>query len=314
VTAVLFFDPTCHNCEVVMQDVLPPLEAEHGARLRVYELDVSTVPGFDAWSATAKRFELPPERKGVPLLVVGEQVLSGQDEIADALPGAITEALANGGAAPPPDLGFTDETLASVEALSGTHEPASPSASLAYWLAIAVLLGMVASVVYTTLGLVRESGSTGLDVADVPMAYAVPVLAALGMFVAGYLSYIKLANSSAICPIGSCDAVQHSEWAQFLGIPVAYLGFLSYAAILALWVWGATLSGPASRVASVGVLATSIVGVLFSIYLTFLEPFVIGEVCVWCLTSAVIMTLILLVAAKNTSADDVRQVVTVSLG
>jgi uncharacterized membrane protein len=36
---------------------------------------------------------------------------------------------------------------------------------------------------------------------------------------------------------------------------------------------------------------------MFSIYLTFLEPFVIGATCIWCLTSAVIITLIMLLSA-----------------
>ena len=40
-------------------------------------------------------------------------------------------------------------------------------------------------------------------------------------------------------------------------------------------------------------------GTLFSIYLTFLEPFVIGAVCAWCLTSAVVMTLLLVVAVRS---------------
>jgi uncharacterized membrane protein len=38
-------------------------------------------------------------------------------------------------------------------------------------------------------------------------------------------------------------------------------------------------------------------GTLFSIYLTFLEPFVIGATCAWCLASAVIMTALLWLAA-----------------
>jgi hypothetical protein len=37
-------------------------------------------------------------------------------------------------------------------------------------------------------------------------------------------------------------------------------------------------------------------GVLFSIYLTFLEPFVIGSTCAWCLSSAIVITLILWVS------------------
>jgi uncharacterized membrane protein len=132
------------------------------------------------------------------------------------------------------------------------------------------------------------------------------VLALLGIGVAGYLSYIKAMNSSALCPIGSCDAVQHSEWALLFGIPVAYLGLLSYVVVLGLWVVSAVGDGPLSRLASVGVFATAVVGVLFSIYLTFLEPFVIKEVCVWCLASAVLMTLILLISAWQMSLSEIR--------
>jgi uncharacterized membrane protein len=42
----------------------------------------------------------------------------------------------------------------------------------------------------------------------------------------------------------------------------------------------------------------------FSIYLTFLEPFVIGASCAWCLTSAVATTLILLAATPERYARD----------
>jgi uncharacterized membrane protein len=45
-------------------------------------------------------------------------------------------------------------------------------------------------------------------------------------------------------------------------------------------------------------LGMTVFGVLFSLYLTFLEPFVIKAVCMWCITSAVIMTLLLLLSLK----------------
>ena len=51
------------------------------------------------------------------------------------------------------------------------------------------------------------------------------------------------------------------------------------------------------RTALTTLLALALFGTLFSIYLTFLEPFVIGATCAWCLTSAVSMTLILLLVA-----------------
>jgi uncharacterized membrane protein len=43
----------------------------------------------------------------------------------------------------------------------------------------------------------------------------------------------------------------------------------------------------------------ALVGTLFSIYLTFLEPFVIGATCAWCLASSIIMAAILWLAAPQ---------------
>jgi uncharacterized membrane protein len=48
------------------------------------------------------------------------------------------------------------------------------------------------------------------------------------------------------------------------------------------------------RLGSLAMWGFCVFGVLFSIYLTFLEPFVIGATCLWCITSAVIMMLLLL--------------------
>ena len=67
------------------------------------------------------------------------------------------------------------------------------------------------------------------------------------------------------------------------------------------WVLVATKaydSGAAADWAKVALLAMAAFGTLFSIYLTFLEPFVIGATCAWCLTSAVVMTLLMLLAAR----------------
>jgi uncharacterized membrane protein len=47
-------------------------------------------------------------------------------------------------------------------------------------------------------------------------------------------------------------------------------------------------------------------GTLFSLYLTFLEPFVIGATCLWCLSSAVVVTLILLLAMRQASLSPTR--------
>lgn len=301
VQGILFFDPSCENCESVMANVLPPLVSRFGDDLKVYEVNVSLVPVFDAWSLTNKTFDVPPEKKGVPTLVIGDQVLSGEDEIGARLPGIVEDGMAGDGIGLPPVLGLTAAQVAEWEAASGGHAGFSEPEPdpVANGLAIVVLGGMVLSLAYVGAGSVRANVAVGAPrERSGPAFFAIPVLAVLGMAVAGYLSYIKLTSSSAICPIGNCDAVQHSPWAQLFGIPVAYLGVLSYAAIFVLWIASAFGDGSIPGAARRLLFLTALFGTLFSVYLTFLEPVVIKEVCLWCLVSAVVMTAILLASYR----------------
>lgn len=301
VQGVLFFDPSCPNCEAVMEDVLPPLEARYGPQFKMYRLDVSFVEVFDAWSRAAKAFDLPAEKKGVPLMVIDDRILSGKDEIGAELPGIISEGMSSGGIAVPAAVGLSEEDLARLEAASLGGEAAEKETDpVANGLAILVLGGMVVSLAYvgagsfrTNIAIDQRGESRGIGY------YAIPILSVLGMAVAGYLSYVKLTSSPTLCPIGNCDAVQHSQWSQLIGVPVAYLGFLSYAAILVLWVAWAAGSGRLPGIARFLLFIVAIIGTLFSAYLTFLEPVIIKEVCLWCLLSAVIMTLILLASFKE---------------
>lgn len=133
---------------------------------------------------------------------------------------------------------------------------------------------------------------------------AVPALAIVGMGVAAYLTYVEMSGATAVCgPVGDCNAVQQSPYARVAGVPVGLLGLGGYAAFLVAWGLGRTGPAGAARWATLGLLVMAFAGVLFSIYLTVLEPFVIGATCMWCLTSAVIMTLLLwLVAGPGTVA------------
>lgn len=112
-------------------------------------------------------------------------------------------------------------------------------------------------------------------------------LSVLGLAVAAYLVVLDLTSSSALCT-GGCDIVRQSRYAQVAGIPVAAIGALGYLAILgvlALEEIRSALSehGPAL------VLGLTLVGTLYSIYLTYLELFVIRAVCPYCFASALIM-------------------------
>jgi uncharacterized membrane protein len=128
----------------------------------------------------------------------------------------------------------------------------------------------------------------------------IPLLALVGLGVASYLAYTKLAHMAVVCgPVGDCDAVQVSPYSELFGIPVAVLGALTYVGILVLWVASRLVSVRLADLARLGLFGLAFIGALFSLYLTFLEPFVIGAVCAWCLASAACMALILLLASRN---------------
>jgi uncharacterized membrane protein len=99
--------------------------------------------------------------------------------------------------------------------------------------------------------------------------------------------------------VGDCNTVNQSEYAMLFGaVPVGLLGLVGYVVILSSWVVHRWREGIVSDWAAVGILGMSVIGTIFSIYLTFLEPFVIGATCAWCLSSAVAITLLMWLSAR----------------
>ncbi|MFO7623246.1 MAG: vitamin K epoxide reductase family protein, partial [Anaerolineales bacterium] len=127
--------------------------------------------------------------------------------------------------------------------------------------------------------------------------YLTPVLALLGLGVAGYLAYVETQAVSAICgPVGDCNTVQSSPYARLFGVlHIGVLGVVGYILILAAWMWKRLRSDRLAMYASLAIFGMAFFGTLFSLYLTYLEPFVIRAVCAWCLASAVLITLLMLV-------------------
>jgi len=121
-----------------------------------------------------------------------------------------------------------------------------------------------------------------------------PLLAAAGLAVAAYLTLIELTGDQAFCgPVGDCNAVQQSPYAFLFGvIPIGVLGVLGYAAFILMWSASRFVSDRLQDLLRISLFALALVGTLFSVYLTFLEPFVLGATCAWCLTSAVLQTLL----------------------
>lgn len=174
--------------------------------------------------------------------------------------------------------------------------------------AITALLSMLVTVsmMVAALGLIgaRQKGRHGAKTFNYPN-WLLLVVVIGGMIVAGYLSYVEVTGSDAVCgTVGDCNTVQQSAYARLFGIlPIGLFGMIGYGLILAAWLVMQVNDGQLGTWARAALLGFALFGVLFSIYLTFLEPFVIGATCAWCVTSAIVMALILwLVAADGWQA------------
>jgi uncharacterized membrane protein len=115
---------------------------------------------------------------------------------------------------------------------------------------------------------------------------AIAGLALVGLGISMYLTWIHYAGIEPVCTgISDCERVQTSSYAELVGIPVAVLGIVGYAAILvSLWL----------RVEVTALLAY--LAVSFSAYLTWAEVFRIEAICQWCGASALITLAIAVLA------------------
>lgn len=125
--------------------------------------------------------------------------------------------------------------------------------------------------------------------ADRPTTVAAALTLA-GIAIAGYLTWVHYEGLSPICTTGGCERVQASSYSEIGPIPVALLGLIGYVVILA----SLAIRGDVGRAAT---FMLTLAGFAFSVYLTYLELFVIDAICQWCVASAVVMTALLVVAS-----------------
>jgi uncharacterized membrane protein len=120
------------------------------------------------------------------------------------------------------------------------------------------------------------------------------VLALSGVLIAGYLVISEATNTQTICPANgafNCDLVQKSIYSKVGPIPVAVIGLVGYLAILAILLLESRVELFAERGKTI-VFGMTLIGLLFSGYLTAMEAFVLHAWCVWCLGSAIVMLLL----------------------
>lgn len=304
VRAVLFYDPGTALGDELLSFYLPGLYERYGDRLEVSGIDLSQPAGETAYRAVAERLGLAPQRPAEPVVVIGDRPIVGLMAIAGALGDDFESLAGDPGARHWPSVAALEELLpAGVEEIErrvtatgeapGSDSAAWPSAErqaashqFANNLAIVVLIGMVVTVIHAFVRLRRSRRMAGRAAG---WALLVTLLAGLG--VSAYTAYTALAQVAPMCgPAAGCAVVQNSEYSKLFGVPMGVLGLAGYSAILLTWLI-ARYRSPHGGGWYWLPWILALFGVVFSLRLTALEPFVIGATCVWCLGSAVSITL-----------------------
>ena len=131
---------------------------------------------------------------------------------------------------------------------------------------------------------------------DKKLRWASVILTILGIMDATYLYIYKLSSNDRMClGSGDCATVNYSRYSEVYGIPVALLGLLAYLIILGISILEIRTTFFKTN-ANLLIFGISLVGVLFSAYLTYIELFVIFAVCPFCVISAILITLIFILS------------------
>jgi uncharacterized membrane protein len=128
---------------------------------------------------------------------------------------------------------------------------------------------------------------------DKKMYWASIIIALVGLAVSVYMTIFKLTDNPTMClGNGGCSTVNESPYAEIYGIPVAAVGVGGYLAILALLALEVKGGRFFERNTTMITFGLALTGFLFTLYLVYLEIFVIKALCPFCVTSQVAMTIL----------------------
>lgn len=321
VTIYFFWGDGCPHCAVAKPALQNLAQRYPNVEIKEYEvwyvLENQTI-----FKNMAAAFGFEP--RYVPTIFIGDHYWEGYSEALEAeIESAIQNCLERGCS----DPGLSIEPL-SVQTIAPADPTASPlprkqsvesktavpmdprpsvtaqMRSNGFTLAVIVMSGMMIALIYTGLffwqGFQDDKILLPSDSQDNWRNVWIPIFCLIGLGVASYLTYVETQMLPAVCgPVGDCNAVQSSSYAWLFGIlPIGVLGIIGYLAILIAWGLSKRRYTRLSNYAMLVLFSMTVFGVIFSLYLTYLEPFVIKAVCMWCVLSAVIMTLLMLLSLK----------------
>ncbi len=301
VHAALFWINGCPHCAEVMTDTLPHIKGKYATQLNLLAIELVTSQDIDALYDLGASLGLSKDEIGVPFILVDRTVLVGVNDITNQLPGLVEKYISAGGVEFP-DLPVLAEMLTKgipyTSTEPGVQLVAQPASTQASGMTLGwIIMGLMAiALVVAIVAISRAFQGKPLGEIKGWVNLVIPILSLIGLGASIYLTYIEITHARAVCgPVGDCNAVQSSPYARLFGfLPVGLLGAIGYVTILATWLWRRYRRDMLARIAGPALFGMALFGTLFSIYLTYLELFVIHAVCIWCLSSAVIITALML--------------------
>jgi uncharacterized membrane protein/thiol-disulfide isomerase/thioredoxin len=302
VHSILFWSSGCPYCTQALTNILPAMQEKYNAQLSILLIELVSAKDIENLYALGTALGYSKEQVSVPFMLINHTALIGVNEIRDKFPGLIDEYLSAGGVdyanlsqvgeMLPKGVAFTSFKL-DTQVVTQEAADTMPAGMAMAW-GIMILMG--AALIISILMIVRAFNGKPLGKVNRWLDITIPILSIIGLGAAIYLTYVEITHARALCgPVGDCNAVQSSPYAKLFGlIPIGLVGAFGYIAILVAWLWGRYRTDSLARIAGPAMYGMSLFGTLFSIYLTYLEIFVIHAVCIWCLSSAVIITALLL--------------------
>jgi uncharacterized membrane protein len=302
VNAVLFWSNGCPHCSQVLTTTLPTLQDKYKSQLIILMIELATSKDVDNLYALGASLGLNKEQIAVPFLIIDKTVLIGADEINTRLAGLIEKYLTAGGSGYtniprsgemlPQGVAYTSSDLY----LRLVPQTATVTNTTGIALAWGLMIIMGIALILAIVMILRAFQGKPLREFKGWWDIAIPILSIIGLGASIYLTYVEVTHTRALCgPVGDCNAVQSSPYAKLFGvIPIGLMGAFGYIAILITWLWRRFRTDSLSKIAGPVMYGMALFGTLFSIYLTYLELFVIHAVCIWCLASAVIITALML--------------------
>nr|MBC8248628.1 hypothetical protein [Anaerolineales bacterium] len=96
VCLLFFYSQDCDHCQVVINEVLPPLQEKYGAQLEVQSIEISDPDNYEWLLDMEAAYQIPPDKVGIPEVFIGDTALIGEAEIRARLDETIAGYLAAG--------------------------------------------------------------------------------------------------------------------------------------------------------------------------------------------------------------------------